>query len=74
MAVIPPSSIPTLQPLWADPPCAAGSAAKRKPDPRAPQSEFKGLLGWGRGEDDDGLLDVRFERKGGSGGKGGRRR
>ncbi|KAL4435436.1 hypothetical protein ABPG77_006198 [Micractinium sp. CCAP 211/92] len=50
------------------------SAAKRKPDPRAPQSEFKGLLGWGRGEDDDGLLDVRFERKGGSGGKGGRRR
>ncbi|KAL4419811.1 hypothetical protein ABPG75_006909 [Micractinium tetrahymenae] len=49
------------------------SAGKRKPDPRAPQSEFKGLMGPGSERNDDGLLDVWFERKGGSGSKHGRR-
>lgn len=39
---------------------------KRRPDPRGRQSEFKGLLGSGSKEDEDGLLDVWFERKAGS--------
>lgn len=47
-------------------PCPAGTSQqqqqRRKLDPRARQSEFKGLLSSLSGED-DGLLDVRFERK-----------
>lgn len=39
---------------------------KRRLNPRSKQSEFQGLLGSGSGEDEDGLLDVWFERKGGS--------
>ena len=51
----------------------AGTAGKRQPDSRARQPEFKGLLGSRGSEDDSGLLDVWFERKGGSGkGSGGK--
>ena len=44
-----------------------GGRGRRLPDPRAKQSEFKGLLS-SLGGDDDGLLDVRFERRQGGGG------
>ena len=59
------------------PPLQPGSSPQRQRrqlDPRARQSEFKGLLSSFTGEDDDGLLDVRFERrgKGGSGGSSGK--
>lgn len=51
----------------------AGSSPQRQRrqlDPRARQSEFKGLLSSFTGEDDDGLLDVRFERRGKGGSSG----
>lgn len=57
-------------------PCAAGpmpqQQRRRRPDPRARQSEFKGLLGTSSKEE-DGLLDVWFQRRDSStpgGGKG----
>ena len=52
---------------------SAGSSPQRQRrqlDPRARQSEFKGLLSSFTGEDDDGLLDVRFERRGKGGSSG----
>jgi hypothetical protein len=43
---------------------------RRRPDSRGRQSEFRGLLGSGKGEDGD-LLDVWFERRPSDSGAGG---
>lgn len=61
-------ALPSLQPG------SSPQRQRRQLDPRARQSEFKGLLSSFTGEDDDGLLDVRFERrgKGSSGGSSGK--